>query len=83
MLKVFLTSQAQRDLKKICSSDRKKIQKRLLVLEETPLSGKKLSGKLSGSYSLKAWPYRIIYFFKKRNQAWVTHISHRQKAYKK
>lgn len=78
---VYLTSQAQKDLKKISVEGQKKIRKKLLILKENPKAGKKLSGKLAGSYSLKAWPYRIVYCLKK-SQPWVVHISHRQQAYK-
>jgi addiction module RelE/StbE family toxin len=30
-------------------------------LRREPLHGKKLQGQLAGLYSLRVWPYRIIY----------------------
>jgi len=64
MDRVHLSDQSKRDLKKISFNEVKKIERQLLRLEKEPFSGKKLTGKLSGFYSLKAWPYRIIYFIK-------------------
>ena len=64
-------------------SEQIKIKKRLLVLEQNPKEGKKLSGKLLGIRSLKAWPYRIIYLIEeKKKQIFVVTIAHRQEVYK-
>ena len=82
MAKVVITAQAQNDFKKIQERDKKKIRKRLGYLEKNTYVGKKLTGKLSESYSLRAWPYRIFYIVHK-NKVWITHIEHRQGAYKK
>lgn len=81
MSKVYLTPQAQKDYKKLPTVEQKKIKKRLGLLEINHLSGKKLTGKLSEVYSLRAWPYRILYLIQD-NQAWITHIAHRQGVYK-
>jgi addiction module RelE/StbE family toxin len=35
-------------------------------LREDPYAGKKLQGELYGLYSLRVWPYRIIYMVEKR-----------------
>ncbi len=35
-------------------------------LREDPFAGKKLQGELYGLYSLRVWPYRIIYSIEKR-----------------
>ena len=82
MTTVFLSAQAQKDLKRIPSKDRLKIRKKLTLLENEPSAGKRLGGKLKGFYSLRIWPYRAIYLIKKNKEVWVTHILHRQKAYK-
>lgn len=79
---VIITDNAVRDLKKIPKNQQKKIIKHIDVLENNPRAGKKLSGEFEGDYSLKAWPYRIIYLIKKNGEVWVTHILHRQAAYK-
>jgi len=82
MVNIFLTPQAQEDIKKIPKTEKNKIKKKLLLLEKEPFSGKKLMGKLKDLYSLKAWPYRIIYYLDKKNNCWLVHILHRQEAYK-
>lgn len=82
MMKVFLSTQAKRDTKKIPKKDRLKIRQKLKILEDDPHAGKKLGGKLKGYYSLRIWPYRAIYLIKKNKEVWVTHLSHRQKVYK-
>ncbi|KKU46808.1 MAG: hypothetical protein UX62_C0007G0005 [Microgenomates group bacterium GW2011_GWA2_46_7] len=81
MSNVYITPQAQKDYKKLPSVEQKKIKKRLTLLETDVIAGKKLAGKLSEVYSLRAWPYRILYIIQ-NHEAWVTHISHRQGVYK-
>ena len=82
MAKVFFSAQAQKDFKRIPQKDRLKIQKKLTLLENDSLAGKKLAGKLKEFYSLRIWPYRAIYLTKGGKEIWVVHILHRQKAYK-
>jgi mRNA-degrading endonuclease RelE of RelBE toxin-antitoxin system len=81
--KLILAKSAVKQYKKIPSTERKKILKRLDGLADNPLMGKKLNGDLEGSYSLRTWPYRIVYLFdSKKNQVQVVAIVHRQGAYK-
>ena len=82
MAKVFLSTQAKKDSKKISQKDRLKIRKKLKILEDNPYFGKKLGGKLKGHYSLRIWPYRAVYLIKKNKEVWVTHILHRKEVYK-
>lgn len=82
MSKVHITPKAQKDLKRIPKQDVAKIKRGLHLLEKNPLSGKKLSDKLKKFLSLKAWPYRVIYFIQ-NNDVWVVNIRHRKDAYRK
>lgn len=82
MAKLFLSTQAIKDTKRIPEVEKRKIRKKLDTLETDPFIGKKLGGELAGYYSLKVWPYRIIYLIKKNGEVWITHILHRQGAYK-
>ncbi|MEK7577874.1 MAG: type II toxin-antitoxin system RelE/ParE family toxin [Patescibacteria group bacterium] len=82
-MKVSLSDMAEKQYAKLPKSDRQKIDRKIELLQIKPQSGKKLKGELSDGYSLKAWPYRIIYHidtFKKI--VWITSILHRQRAYK-
>ncbi|MFH2085640.1 MAG: type II toxin-antitoxin system RelE/ParE family toxin [bacterium] len=81
MYTVFLTPQSQKDYKKLPLAEQKKIKKRLTLLEIDLHAGKKLTGKLKEVYSLRAWPYRILYILQGK-EVWVTHIAHRQGVYK-
>ncbi len=83
MGRVFIANQAQKELLRLPSREQLKIKKRLRILESNSFTGKKFVGKLNGFYSLKVWPYRIIYLLKKGGQeVWVVHILHRQGVYK-
>ena len=82
-MKVIITPRAQKDFSKLPPTERKKIQRHLLVLASDPFIGKKLEGELQDQRSLRAWPYRILYSVKQREkEVWVASILHRQGAYK-
>jgi mRNA-degrading endonuclease RelE of RelBE toxin-antitoxin system len=54
------------------------------MLASDPYVGKKLDGKYSGLYSLRVWPYRIIYsVIKNELMVSVIGIEHRQGVYKR
>ncbi len=81
MVRVYITPQAKKDFDKLPAREQKKIKKRLTLLESDVYAGKKLTGKLSELYSLRAWPYRILYLIQTK-EVWVTHIAHRQGVYR-
>lgn len=82
-MQVIITPKAQKHFEHLSKSDQTKINKKLSALENDPFSGKKLSGELKEQRSLKAWPYRIIYYINfLENNLYVTAIIHRQGAYK-
>ena len=81
---VLLTKEANKQYSKLVKADKIKIDKKILLLFSDSSAGKKLSGEFTGKYSLKAWPYRIIYIIDERKKAiWILSIIHRQGAYKK
>ncbi len=77
---IKLTKSALKDLNKIPSQKRKKIIQSLKAIE-SPTLGKKLKGELSGIYSIRIWPYRILYQIHHQNIV-IKSIKHRQGAYK-
>ncbi len=77
---LLFTQKAVKQIKKLSSSDQKKVKKRLSLLKKSPLQGKKLKGNLKGLFSYRAWPYRIIYQHKKSTLIIII-IQHRQSAY--
>lgn len=70
-----------KQLKSFPRSEKKKIIRKLELLSKDPQIGKRLKGELEGLYSLRAWPFRIIYELTS-NSIIIYSIAHRQSAYK-
>ncbi len=71
-------------LRKIKKLDRKaqiRILKSIKTLEESPYSGKRLTGRLKGLMSLRQGEYRIIYQVR-GNQVILRTVGHRKDIYK-
>jgi len=74
---------AQKELDRVPIQYQKRILATLSVIAEDHFAGKKLKGKLSGLYSYRVWPYRIIYkVYEKQLLILIIRIGHRQQAYK-
>lgn len=83
MYHLRITSAAEKELKKVSKANQKKFFHVVGFLGEAPFSGKKLSGELKGYYSIRLWPYRILYTLdKQRKIVTIRAIKHRQEAYK-
>lgn len=82
MVRVILKRKAEKALLKLPKREQDKIRKKLHDLAESPLIGKPLRGEYQGCYSLRAWPYRILYRFCDDIGVEVFSIAHRQGAYK-
>lgn len=82
-MRVYFTPSAQKDFKRLALIDQKKIAKKLSTLGSSPFSGKKLGGEFAGFWTIRAWPYRIIYEINDKSKRVEIHkIKHRQGAYK-
>jgi len=83
MYQVVLKRKAEKKLNKIPTLYKERIIKVLFQLQKDPFFGKPLLGKLKDFYSLRVWPYRIVYtIYKKDLVVFVITIAHRQNAYK-
>lgn len=82
MYLVKLTTTAEKQLDRIDQRYRAKVDAALELLGDNPYNGKKLGGQYAGHYTVKVWPYRIIYTIKQK-ELWVVviRIAHRQGAY--
>lgn len=80
MLQVIITPKAQKQYEHLPPTEQSKIKKKLATLGNDPYAGKKLSGEFAELRSLRAWPYRIIYFIDK-DKIFIASIVHRQGAY--
>ena len=79
---VIFSKDAKRQHNRLPQSDQKKVRKKLAVLEQDSLLGKKLTGEFEGVRSLRVWPYRILYEInKKTKRVEVLMIAHRQGVY--
>jgi len=80
---IRLKPSAKREFDKIPKQDKERIYIQLINLAKNPYIGKKLEGKLSEYYSIRLWPYRIIYkIFKKELLVIVIKIGHRKNSYR-
>ncbi|MEI7742073.1 MAG: type II toxin-antitoxin system RelE/ParE family toxin [bacterium] len=74
---------AEKDLERVDIRYRGRIVEALFVIQKTPFVGKKLDGDMLGQYSLRVWPYRIVYVIQKQRLiVMVVGVPHRQGAYK-
>lgn len=82
-MQVILSKDAQKQYQHLPKTEQAKVRKKLMLLEQSPIAGKKLTGELSGIRSLRAWSYRIIYEINEGEEKVEIHkISHRQGVYK-
>ncbi|PIQ78353.1 type II toxin-antitoxin system mRNA interferase toxin, RelE/StbE family [Candidatus Peregrinibacteria bacterium CG11_big_fil_rev_8_21_14_0_20_46_8] len=83
MFKIVYSDEARKSLRKLPKIHLKRIFRAIDVLKTEPHAGKKLQGELLEIYSIRAWPYRILYrLFKKEITILILDIGHRQGIYK-
>ena len=83
MFTVLLTKKALKQLNQLPTQYRDRIRMSLRLLETNPFAGKKLEGQYEGRYTLRVWPYRIVYRIEKKILfVNVIAIGHRQGVYK-
>ena len=69
---------ARKNLDKIMGSYHSRLIVALDEIVANPFSGKALSGDRKGQYSVRVWPYRIIYIIKKKELIiLVVEVDHR------
>ncbi len=82
-MKIVFSEKSKKQLKKLPKSEAKKIIKKIGNLSNSPYLGKKLEGKFWNDYSIRAWPYRILYTISKTEaKVTIIVIQHRQGVYK-
>ena len=81
-MQILISKDAQKQFDRLSRSQQIKILKKIRVLGQNPYAGKKLEAEFKNFRSLRAWPYRIIYFInQKEKRVEVSNILHRQGAY--
>jgi len=82
-MEVIVTPKALKQYNHLPKAEQTKIKKKLLLLEQNAQEGKKLSGEYNELRSLRAWPYRVVYYIdNKVKKIYVVTIAHRQGVYK-
>ncbi len=81
--KIVFTKKSQKAYQKLPDTGKPKIARAIAALSQNPFQGKKLEGELKGGYSIRAWPYRVIYSVDGVQKVVnINSILHRQGAYK-
>ncbi len=80
---ILLRKIVEKTLENLPKKDATKIALAINSLQDDPFLGKRLEGELLGFYSLRVWPYRIIYEIKKKELIiFIIKIGHRKDIYK-
>jgi len=78
VFRLKLDPRAEKQLNRIPSPYNERIKITLSTIANNPWIGKKLKGKYDGSYTVRVWPYRIIYdIYKHELLVTVIKIKHR------
>ncbi len=83
MWQIVLHTKARKSLHKLPVKVQQRIALTLYELKKNPHLGKKMKGRLENEYSIRVWPYRIIYLIKRKQLVvLIVKIQHRQGVYK-
>ena len=81
---VKIPPRIKKRIRKFPQKDLIRIRTTLAALQFNPYIGKKLEGRYKNDYSIRVWPYRIIYTIKKKKLiVEVIEIEHRGGAYRR
>jgi len=79
--KIIFKKKAEKEFKKLPRSFQGRVSVVLTAITNDPFLGKKLHGEYENYYSVKVWPYRIIYrILKDEIVIIVVKIKHRKDA---
>ena len=79
---LYLKPKIRKKLQNIQEKDRKRIVNVFDAIVADPFSGKQLHGERIGQYSVRVWPYRIIYRIDKNKLlVIIIQFGHRQGVY--
>jgi mRNA interferase RelE/StbE len=79
---LVIPQRVQKEIEKIDSRYKQRILAAFVSLKNDPRLGKKLDGEYQGQWSLRVWPYRIIYEIKNKELViLIIRVRHRQGVY--
>lgn len=79
---IIILKDAQKETRRLPQKDQQRIATAISSLGTDPFRGKKLHGNYEGAWSIRVWPYRIIYTIDRHIvTVTVLRIGHRQGVY--
>lgn len=82
-MEIGFSRPAQKSFGRFPKNKQNQLFQKISQLKNNPLGGKKLKGEWKGFYSLRIWPYRILYGIEPDRKLIKIHkIEHRQGVYK-
>ncbi len=82
MFTVVITPTAEKKFNRLPKNIRTRVLKALEKLRSSPKIGKPLMGEYQGFFTLRVWPYRVIYkIIRKQLVVEVVDVGHRQGIY--
>lgn len=83
MYRVVVVRSAQKNMEKFPKKDQKRIAQAIDSLSSDPFRGKQLHAEQKGKWSIRVWPYRIVYTIEKEIvTVTVLRIGHRKDVYR-
>jgi mRNA interferase RelE/StbE len=80
---ILFSRQASKALARLPGQIRLRLLESIETLREDPFVGKPLSGPLQGSYSVRVWPFRVLYEIRKKELTiTVVSVGHRKDIYR-
>ena len=83
MYRLIIERRVSKEVSKLPKNAQQRIDDAIQQLRINPFAGKKLEGEYEGAWTIRAWPYRIIYSIdRKLLTVTVLRVGHRQGVYK-
>lgn len=83
MYRVEVKKRAKKEIAALPKKEQQRVVAAFDVLRENPFAGKKMQGEYEGAWSLRVWPYRILYTIHQEIvTVTVLRVGHRQGIYK-
>jgi len=83
MYGVYFTRSARKEVDALEDKYQDKVTRIIDSLAHDPSQGKKLQGELNCQYSVRAWPFRIVYEIRKKElYIVVLSVGHRKDVYR-
>jgi len=84
MYRISIPKKVEKRIKRFPLEYLERIRTAIASLAYEPYAGKKLEGRYADCYSIRVWPYRIIYMVKDKELiVQVIEVEHRGGAYRK